>query len=103
MVFNVDPWISFLVNKVRGYSLDSLKSTHGVRVQVTDTQETISNLDSITYWKGASLLKQLVFTMGHEEFRRGMIAYFDKFSWENVTVYDFIESLQVETDIDLSL
>jgi aminopeptidase N len=35
----------------------------------------------LTYGKGASLLKQLVFVVGMDGFKTGMRYYFKKFAW----------------------
>lgn len=53
-----------------------------------------SLIDGITYGKGASLLKQLIYQMGWETFSEGLKIYFKKFAWTNTTLHDFISSLQ---------
>ena len=79
---------------MKAYNSDSLQSTHPVHVYVTDTQEAISNLDNITYWKGASLLKNLAFIIGEEKFKEGLQRYFKKFAWSNVCLTDFVDSME---------
>lgn len=91
---NKDAWVGFLVNKIRAYGADSLESTHPVHVIVGDTQEAISNLDNITYWKGASLLKNLAFIIGEDCFSEGLKNYFQAHAWNNVTLNDFVEAMQ---------
>ena len=91
---NPDVWIDFLLNKLRAYSSDCLESTHPVHVTGIDTQEAISNLDAITYWKGASLLKNLAFLIGEEDFSSGLKRYFQKYAWSNVTLKDFVDSME---------
>lgn len=91
---NPEAWAGFFVNKVKAYSMDCLSSTHPVHVEVADTQEAISNLDYITYWKGASLLKNLAFIIGEEAFSQGLKRYFSSFSWMNVELTDFVDSMQ---------
>mmetsp|Transcript_23889 Transcript_23889/g.23648 ORF Transcript_23889/g.23648 Transcript_23889/m.23648 type:complete len:164 (-) Transcript_23889:795-1286(-) len=39
--------------------------------------------------------------MGLEAFRRGMMSYFNKYEFQNVTVYDFVDTLQDETEFNL--
>jgi aminopeptidase N len=59
--------------------------------QVIDTDATFLTFDGITYGKGASLLKQLVFTIGQDAFQEGMRYYFSKYAWGNTTIVDFLE------------
>lgn len=92
----IDPdiWIDFLVNKLRAYSSDCLESTHPVYMFVNTSEEAISNLDTITYWKGASLLKNLAFIIGQDAFISGLQRYFKAFGWKNVELKDFVDSMQ---------
>jgi hypothetical protein len=89
-----DIWVDFLVNKMKAYSNDSIESTHPVYMFVTTSDEAISNLDTITYWKGASLLKNLAFIIGENEFSEGLKRYFRDFGWKNVTLADFVAAMQ---------
>jgi aminopeptidase N len=89
-----DSWLRFLNYKTAAYHMDRMPSTHSVRVQVQDTQEAQSNLDSITYGKGSGLVKQLVFLIGHVAFFRGLKSYFVRHAWTNVSFQDFINALQ---------
>ena len=91
---NPDVWVGFLFNKMRAYAADSLQSTHPVHVDVGDTQEAISNLDNITYWKGASLLKNLAFIIGESAFSEGLKRYFQAYAWKNVCLADFVSSME---------
>lgn len=93
-ILSPDAWSSFLNNKMKAYSIDCLSSTHPVHVTNIDTQEAISNLDYITYWKGASLLKNLAFIIGETAFSEGLQRYFKKYAWKNVTLQDFVDSMQ---------
>ena len=87
-------WVDFLINKLKAYSNDSIESTHPVYLHVHASDEAISNLDTITYWKGASLLKNLAFIIGEETFSAGLKRYFKSFGWGNVDLRDFVESMQ---------
>ena len=44
------------------------------------------NFDGITYGKGASVLKQLVRSIGRDAFRDGMRIYFERHAWGNATL-----------------
>lgn len=53
-----------------------------------------SLINGITYGKGSSMIKQLIFLMGWETFTDGLKIYFNKYSWKNTELGDFIGALQ---------
>eukprot|EP01130_Rhizamoeba_saxonica_P008224 TRINITY_DN3324_c0_g6_i3.p1 TRINITY_DN3324_c0_g6~~TRINITY_DN3324_c0_g6_i3.p1 ORF type:complete len:580 (-),score=113.61 TRINITY_DN3324_c0_g6_i3:80-1819(-) len=75
------------------YESDQKSTTHPIQGVVNDTNETFLNFDGITYGKGASLLKQLVYVVGIQDFRKGMETYFKKYEWGNTTIDDFLAVL----------
>src|SRR5680860_657868 len=53
-------WSDFVVDDyLRGQSLDSLASSHSIEVDIDDTEEIRSIFDSISYSKGASIIRML--------------------------------------------
>lgn len=90
---NRDAWISFLYSKSAAYHEDSLISTHPIEAPVTDTATAMANFDMITYGKGASVLKQLHFTVGEKAFRSGLKDYFTTFAYKNTTRPDFTSTI----------
>ena len=81
------------VLKPLAYRDDQLVTTHPVASDIADTDEAELGFDGITYEKGASVLKQLVATIGREQFRDGMRAYFRSHAWDNATLADFLDAL----------
>ena len=57
----------------------------------TDSAEDL--LNSITYGKGPSFLKQLVKIIGIGLMKKTCILYFKKFAWQNTTLEDFVSCL----------
>jgi aminopeptidase N len=53
-----------------------------------------SLIDGITYGKGSSMIKQVIFLMGWETFSHGLKIYFKKHAWSNTELPDFIGALQ---------
>ena len=49
--------------------------------------------DGITYAKGGSSLKQVMFLMGEDNFSHALADYFYRFEWDNATIDDFLESM----------
>jgi len=58
------------------------------------TAETDPVTSSITYQKGAWVLHMLRNLIGHENFRKGIQAYYEKFMNLNVTTGDFIDEME---------
>lgn len=53
-----------------------------------------SIFDGITYSKGAAVLKQLYFIIGHEKFSKSLKDYFSEFSYSNAELSDFLNKMQ---------
>ncbi|MGI8926892.1 MAG: aminopeptidase N [Tepidiformaceae bacterium] len=83
------------------YRVDQLVTTHPIAGTVADTDQTFLNFDGITYGKGASVLKQLVATIGMEGFREGMREYFRRYAFQNATLAQFLESLETGSGREL--
>jgi aminopeptidase N len=83
------------------YRQDQLVTTHPIAGQVADTEQTFLNFDGITYGKGASVLKQLVATIGMEGFREGMRHYFRTYAYGNATLGQFLGALETGSGKDL--
>lgn len=91
-------WISFNKDKSFGYTEDSKKTTHSVYSQIKDTDESQSNFDGIVYYKGSSILKQLYYFVGHDNFSKGLNSYFNKHSWNNTKYYDFVSEMIIASE-----
>ncbi len=87
-------WLNFNSRmKSWAYHQDELVTTHPIAGEVRDTDETFLNFDGITYGKGASVLKQLVYAIGMDAFRDGMRRYFQRHAFGNTTLADFLAAL----------
>ena len=75
------------------YRSDDSVNTHAIELPVPSTGDALTNFDGITYGKGASVLKQLPFYLGEENFRVGVSNYLKKFSYKNTDLDDFIGEL----------
>lgn len=75
------------------YSSDDSVNTHAIELPVPSTGDALTNFDGITYGKGASVLKQLPYYLGEENFRIGVSNYLKKFSYKNTDLDDFIGEL----------
>jgi len=98
-----DAWTTFLsVRKRWAYSQDQLSGTHPVYYEVEDAVAAGVNLDGITYYKGASVIKQLVAYVGIDAFVEGLRQYFAKHAWGNATFADLIAELSAASGRELT-
>jgi len=97
-----DSWMSFYSGgKTGAYVEDQLVTTHPIEANIPDTDTAFSNFDSITYGKGASVLKQLSFYLGEDMFRNGLKIYFKNYAYSNSRLEDFLGSLEQASGKDL--
>lgn len=97
-----DSWTGFAnADKANAYRQDQLPSTHPVAGPAADIEQALENFDQITYYKGASAIKQLVTLVGDEEFLAGMRIYFARHAWGNSTLADLLAALEEASGRDL--
>ncbi|WP_323846562.1 aminopeptidase N [Microbulbifer magnicolonia] len=95
-------WENFyLGTKQWAYHSDQLPTTHAIQLPVKNTDEAFANFDGITYGKGGSILKQLPYYLGREEFRKGVSNYLKDLSYQNSTLDDFMGHLGKAAGKDL--
>ncbi len=83
------------------YWNDDLVITHPILGEVDNTDEAMLNFDGITYGKGASVLKQLYFYLGEENFKKGLKLYFTRHAGKNTVLSDFFAAFEDVSKIDL--
>ena len=81
-----------------GYMEDQLKTTHPIFCEVANTSRAESIFDGITYSKGASTIKQLLFLLGEKRFSENVGNYFKKYSWKNATLTEFLTEMSKNID-----
>jgi aminopeptidase N len=97
-----EAWASFGVGKKAvAYTKDQSPATHPVVADIPDLGTVISVFDTLTYHKGAAVLRQLVAYVGVEAFLKGIRRYLATHAYRTATRADLINALQVETDLDL--
>ena len=97
-----DAWATFCSGE-KSWALrqDQLSTTHPIVAPINDLNDTYVNFDGITYAKGASVLKQLVFYVGREKFFKGINAYLNKHAYANATLADLLHELELTSGRDL--
>ena len=97
-------WTTFSSSeKSWAYRQDQLVSTHPIVADIRDLEDVEVNFDGITYAKGASVLKQLVYWVGEEAFDAGLRQYFAAHAWQNTTLADLFGHLEKTSGRDLAL
>lgn len=83
------------------YMQDQLSTTHPIVASAEDTAEAFSNFDGISYAKGASVLKQMMFYIGENKFRQGIRIYLKKFYEKNTVLEDFLSCMSQASGVDI--
>ena len=86
-------WIIFNTQKGRALTDDQLRTTHPVKGEINDTLEAETQFDNIVYQKGSSMVKQMYYYIGDENFSKGLSKYFNEFHWNNTEFEDFINKM----------
>ena len=81
------------VMKPAAYRDDQRVTSHPIATPVLDTDAAQTNFDAIVYEKGASVLRQLMATIGEEAFAAGLRLHFQRHAWGNATLVDFLDAL----------
>jgi aminopeptidase N len=96
-----DAWLLFLQEKEGGYRADRAPTAHPVYQEVPDTEAAMASFDALTYAKGASVLKQLVATVGEDVFCAGLARYFAEHAWGNAALRDLLGAVGAAAGTDL--
>ena len=73
---------------------DLMPTNHRIKADCPSTDMAESLIDGITYGKGSSMIKQLIFLMDWEPFCAGLRIYFNRHKWSNTTLDDFMRCMQ---------
>ena len=65
-------------------------TTHPVMGEIKDTDEAETEFDEIVYEKGSSMVKQMYYYIGDENFSKGLSLYSNQYHWNNTVFEDFI-------------
>ena len=65
-----------------------MASSHPIQVEVFSADEVSEIFDAISYYKGASVIRQVFDWIGPEAFQTGLQAYLTKFQYKNTVTDD---------------
>lgn len=91
----LNTWSSFVADILGpALELDALDSSHPIEVAVGHPSEVSEIFDTITYNKGASIIRMLHSYIGTENFQNGLRHYLNEYQYGNATTMNLWESLE---------
>jgi aminopeptidase N len=99
----IDAGLLFSVRqKQAAYDADQRITSHPVCAEVARPADAFSSFDEISYHKGASVLRQLVGSIGEDAFLRGLRRYLHRWSWSNARLADLVGEMSEAAGRDLT-
>ncbi|KAF9762643.1 putative M1 family aminopeptidase 1 [Nosema granulosis] len=96
---DLDVWMDFInENLEQGMTYDSLHSSHPIAVDVKKPSEISQIFDSISYSKGASILRMLEIQVGHQAFRKNIQKYLDEHKLKNSVSENLLQNTPSPVD-----
>ena len=90
-----DIWTQFVSGEMtEAFELDSLKNTHPIEVEVGHPAEISEIFDTVSYSKGASILRMLWKYLGEKDFQKGLQHYLKRHSYANAKTEDLWQALE---------
>ena len=87
-------WISFGIAKDTAMDIDALHTTRPIEYEVVSPNDAEGMFDTLTYEKGASVLRMLELYLGPEVFRDGMRRYLKEHAYANTVTSDLWAALE---------
>ena len=88
-------WTEFVSGDLgSALTLDSLKHTHPIEVEVHHPEEISEIFDAVSYQKGASVIRMLAEFLGEKDFRDGLRYYLKKHSYKNTSTIHLWEAFE---------
>ena len=82
-------WNRFVYEEhARALSLDALKNTHAIEIEVHHPGEISEIFDAVSYSKGAAVIRMLSAYLGEAAFRKGLQLYLKKHQYANAKTED---------------
>uniref|UniRef100_A0A914C199 Aminopeptidase n=1 Tax=Acrobeloides nanus TaxID=290746 RepID=A0A914C199_9BILA len=85
-----------------GFSLDSLRSSHPIEVEINNPNELDEIYDSITYAKSNSVNRMLCNFLGEPTFQKALRNYLKKYQYSNAETKDLWDALSAVSDHDIN-
>jgi puromycin-sensitive aminopeptidase len=92
-----DAWASFRRMCSTAFDVDALDSTRPIEYPVRSPDDAHGMFDTLTYTKGAAVLRMLEQYLGPEPFRDGIRRYLKAHAHRNTETHDLWDALEAET------
>ncbi|MDJ0664851.1 MAG: M1 family aminopeptidase, partial [Acidimicrobiia bacterium] len=90
-------WLTFAHFRASSMDVDGLSATRPVEFPVSSPQEANAMFDTLTYGKGAAVMRMLEQYLGEEVFRSGIRRYLKTHSYSNTETDDLWAALEAES------
>lgn len=81
--------------------IDERPTTHPVRGNIPCPREISNIFDTISYAKGASIIRMLSFYVGKDNFRTAIINYLEKYQYQNTKTHNLWDTFKAVLGIDV--
>ncbi len=97
-------WNLFLLNEYsRAFELDGMITSHPIETNVLTAAEAEEVFDTISYCKGAAIIRMLESFLGKEVFRLAIKKYLNKFKYSNAITSDLWNELSKQSKNTIEL
>jgi len=90
-------WSQFLRTRSVAFEIDALQSTRPIEYEVHSPDEASGMFETLTYTKGAAVLRMLEQYLGPERFRDGIRRYLDQHRYGNTETHDLWDAIEAAT------
>jgi puromycin-sensitive aminopeptidase len=90
-------WTQFLRIRSQALEVDALASTRSIEYPVASPDDAAGMFDTLTYTKGAAVLRMLEQYLGAERFRDGIRAYLAHHRYGNTETHDLWDAIEAAT------
>lgn len=87
---------------ISALSLDAVRSSHPIEVPCPDANQINQIFDSISYSKGASVLRMLAAVVGEDKFLKGVSIYLKKHLYGNASTADLWAGISEASGVDVA-
>lgn len=87
----------FVINELHQvFALDALTSSHKISIEVSNPDQINEIFDSISYSKGASIIRSMENFLSFDVFKHGLSNYIKQFSYQSATQDDLWNAMTLE-------
>jgi puromycin-sensitive aminopeptidase len=95
-------WNEFITQHTfEAFKVDSLKNSHPVEVPIVIAKTINEIFDTISYYKGASIIRMIENYLGEENFKKGLNIYINRFQYRNAVTKDLWDTLSEASGRDV--